>query len=86
MAILYDLNNYELKVQRILTYDEIPNKFKSNIRLQRYQQGELWLLDHNEEDAIIFIKPQDVIKHINISEEPNVDKCIKEILYKYNNY
>lgn len=86
LAILNDNNGYKLKVQRILTYNELPRQFQSNSQFQRAQQGELWLLDRNEENAITLIEPQAVIRHINISQELNADGHINKILYKYNNH
>lgn len=85
MAILYGNDGYKLKIQRILTYNELPTNFKSNSRSRSYEQGEFWLLDRNENNAVILIEPQDVIKRVNISKDPNADGHINEILYKHNN-
>ncbi|CAB4381734.1 unnamed protein product [Rhizophagus irregularis] len=85
LAILYGNDSYKLKIQRILTYNELPTNFKSNSRSRSYEQGEFWLLDRNENNAVILIEPQDVIKRVNISQDPNADGHINEILYKHNN-
>ncbi|UZO13261.1 uncharacterized protein OCT59_004765 [Rhizophagus irregularis] len=85
LAILYGNDGYKLKIQRILTYNELPTNFKSNSRSRSYEQGEFWLLDRNENNAVILIEPQDVIKRVNISQDPNADGHINEILYKHNN-
>ncbi|CAG8735914.1 21614_t:CDS:2, partial [Rhizophagus irregularis] len=70
LAILYGNDGYKLKIQRILTYNELPTNFKSNSRSRSYEQGEFWLLDRNENNAVILIEPQDVIKRFtNLSDD-----------------
>ena len=45
LAIIQQDNWLKIKIQRILTYDELPRNLQSNNRKQRSQEGEVWFLD-----------------------------------------
>ena len=45
LAIIQQDNWLKIKIQRILTYDELPRNLQSNDRKQRSQEGEVWFLD-----------------------------------------
>jgi hypothetical protein len=88
LAILLENNIEKLKIQRILTFNELPENFHSKTRQQRFHDGELWLLDREIHGSIILIEPQAVVQKINISQDgntSNTDGYITEILYKHNN-
>ncbi|GBC22414.2 hypothetical protein GLOIN_2v1475793 [Rhizophagus irregularis DAOM 181602=DAOM 197198] len=49
-------NQYVLKIQKLLYYEDIPGIFKGHLRQQRSKSGEVWMLDDN----FVFICPSQV--------------------------
>jgi hypothetical protein len=82
----------ELKtiIQRILMLHELPSNLQSSNRRER-SHNEVWLLDREEENAIITIELQKIIKHATIAilyndnDNSNISSSIfvREILYKH---
>ncbi|CAG8857496.1 18160_t:CDS:2, partial [Gigaspora margarita] len=80
----------KIKVQRILIFNELPNNLQSNNRRERSCGREVWLLDRNEENAIIIVELHKIVKHITVTilyNENEINESssivIREILYKY---
>jgi len=80
-------NQYQLKIQKVLMYADLPDIFKSDRRYQKSSNGELWLQDEPFQivttsqifgKAIIMIAYQ----HQQISER---SLYINEIVYKHQN-
>ncbi|CAB5188909.1 unnamed protein product [Rhizophagus irregularis] len=65
--IILENNIEKLKIQRVLTFDELPESFHITIRQQQSHDGALWLLDRDEYNAIILLEPQAIIQKITIS-------------------
>ncbi|KAF0514529.1 hypothetical protein F8M41_017575 [Gigaspora margarita] len=57
----------KIKIQRILVFDELPNNLQNNNRKERSCGHEVWLLDRNEENAIIIVELNKIIKHIKVT-------------------
>ncbi|CAB5147001.1 unnamed protein product [Rhizophagus irregularis] len=66
-TIILENNIEKLKIQRVLTFDELPESFHTTIRQQQSRDGALWLLDRDEYNAIILLEPQAIIQKITIS-------------------
>ena len=86
LAIVLEDNIRKLKIQRVLTFNELPKNLRNKTRQQQFNNGALWLLDRNEHDAVILLDPQDVVQSITIGQSDNSNGRIVEILYKHNNY
>ena len=80
----------KVKIQCVLTYEELPRNLQSNNRKQRSQKGELWFLDRDMDNAIVNVELQAIVNHISIvilyDNVINVANSIKikEVLYKHN--
>ncbi|PKC53288.1 hypothetical protein RhiirA1_404412 [Rhizophagus irregularis] len=87
LAIILENNIEKLKIQHVLTFDELPESFHTTIRQQQSRDGALWLLDRDEYNAIILLEPQAIIQKITVGQNNNsANKYIIEILYKHNNH
>lgn len=92
LAIIQQDNRLKIKIQRILTYDDLPRNLQSNNRKQRSQEGEVWLLDREVDNAIVNAELQVIVKRVTITVlyNDNATNCntikIREILYKYNGH
>ena len=80
-----DNEDYQLRIQKILNYDDLPGNLKGLSRQRRSLVGEVWLVDEPFpiimtsqilEKATILI----TFQHQNISED---SLHITEIIYKY---
>ena len=60
LAIVLENNIRKLKIQRVLTFNELPNNLRNKTRQQQFHDGALWLLDRNEHDAVILLDLQDI--------------------------
>src|SRR3990170_3697157 len=69
LVILIENNIEKLKIQRLLTYNELPEKFCNVTRQQRSHEDAFWLLDRDEYGAIILLEPQAIISSIAIGQE-----------------
>jgi hypothetical protein len=79
-----------IKIQRICTYDELPNNFHCNTRLTT-SGFQLWLIDQHLEEGSIIANINEIIRKIDIiivrdSTIITDSLFIKEILYKNNNH
>ncbi|GBC42881.2 hypothetical protein GLOIN_2v1774533 [Rhizophagus irregularis DAOM 181602=DAOM 197198] len=70
----------------------LPGNLQSNNRKQRSQEGELWFMDREMDDAIMNVESQAIVNQLNISilydnvaNDPHSYK-IREILYKHNGH
>lgn len=84
LAILLENNVKKLKIQCVLTFDELPEHFHNETRQQRFSNGELWLLDREIHGSLILIEPQAIVQSIIIGQDNDADGYIDEILYKHN--
>ena len=84
LAILIENNIEKLKIQCLLIYNELPEKFCNTTRQQRSHEGAFWLLNRDEYRAIILLEPQAIISSIAIGQK-DTDGYIVEILYKHDN-
>ena len=88
-AILKDDNNqYQLRIQKVLFYGDLPGYFKGNLRRERSIDGEVWLQD----------EPFKIITISQISEKatvmikyhhqyiPEGTLRITEIIYKHSTH
>ena len=66
LAILIENNIEKLKIQHLLTYNELPEKFCNAMRQQQSHEDAFWLLDRDEYGAIILLEPQAIISSIAI--------------------
>jgi len=89
LAIVQQDNQSKIKIQCILRFEELPRNLQSNSRKDRSQDGEVWFLDREMDDAIVNIELQAIVKHApitilydNYSNGHSIK--IREILYKYN--
>ena len=80
---------YRLKIQKVLYYDELPENFKGELRWNRSLSGEVWLQDESfqmltlsqiSKKATVMI----VFQHGHIVPEDALR--ITEIIYKNNSY
>ena len=67
LAIIQQDNQPMIKIQRILTYDELPKNLQSNHRKQRSQEGEVWFLDREINNAIMNVELQVIVKRVIIT-------------------
>ncbi|POG74932.1 hypothetical protein GLOIN_2v1475793 [Rhizophagus irregularis DAOM 181602=DAOM 197198] len=81
-------NQYVLKIQKLLYYEDIPGIFKGHLRQQRSKSGEVWMLDDN----FVFICPSQVYNKATV-KLPHLhqvlshsDLYVLEIIYKHNNH
>src|ERR1043165_1462345 len=79
-----------MKMQRIYTYNELPNHFHCNAR-STTSELQLWLVDQYLEEESIIVDTYEVIRKINIiivRNNSNITNSlyIKEILYKNNRH
>ena len=84
LAILIENNIEKLKIQCLLTYNELLEKFCNATRQQRSHESAFWLLDRDKYGAIILLEPQAIISSIAIGQK-DTDGYIVEILYKHDN-
>ncbi|GBC00136.1 hypothetical protein RclHR1_37590001 [Rhizophagus clarus] len=89
LAIIQQDGRLKIKIQRILIFKDLPKNLQSNDRRQRSQEGELWFLDQEMDNAIMNIKLQAIVNQItasilydNVITNLNLYK-IREILYKH---
>ena len=89
LAIVKIHDKLKITIQRVLRFDELPNKLQSNNRKER-SHVEVWLLDREIENAIITIELQEIVKHATVVILYNEDTInelssivIWEILYKH---
>ena len=81
-----------IKIQCILLLEELPRNLQSANRIERSQEGEVWFLDREEDNAIVMIEPNMIVKHITVTilYDDNATDCntikIREILYKHNGH
>ena len=82
-----------VKIQRILILEELPENLQSINRIERFQEGkdEVWFLDWEEDNAIVIIKPNMIVKRVAITilydDAINCNTIkIREILYKHNGH
>ena len=79
----------QIKLQRIYTYNELPNHFYSNARLVT-KESQLWLVDQYLEEGCIIVNTNKIIQKINVTIVRNSNITnglyIKEILYKTNGH
>ncbi|PKB96947.1 hypothetical protein RhiirA5_385000 [Rhizophagus irregularis] len=79
----------QIKLQRIYTYNELPNYFHCNAR-SITSESQLWLVDQYLEEGSIIIYTYEIIRKVDITivrESNIIDKIfIKEILYKNNGH
>ena len=92
LAIIQQDDRLKIKIQRILTYDELPRNLQSNDRKQRSQEGEVWFIDREMDNTIVNVELQAIVKCVtidilydNIVSNSNSIK-IREILYKHNGH
>ena len=86
--LLNDQNQYQLKIQKVLLYDNLPGTFKSKRRHQNSLNGELWLQDEPFQiitTSQIFSKATILLayQYQQISEG---SLYINEIVYKYQDH
>lgn len=77
-------------MQRICTYNELPNHFRCNARLAT-SEFQLWLIDQHLEEGHIIVNTCKLIRKVNVSiirDSNNTTNglYIKEFLYKNNGY
>jgi hypothetical protein len=92
LAIIQQDGRLKIKIQRILLYEDLPKNFQSNVRKQRSQEGELWFLDCEIDNATANIELQAIVNRITVSilydnfiTNLNSYK-IREILYKHSGH
>ncbi|CAG8703935.1 2431_t:CDS:2 [Rhizophagus irregularis] len=68
LAIVQQDNGLKIKIQRVLLYEDLPVNLQSNDRMERSEEGELWFLDREMDDATINIKPQSSSGFMSISQ------------------
>ena len=79
-----------MKMQRIYTYNELPNHFHCNAQ-STTSELQLWLVNQYLEEGSIIVDTYEVIRKINIiivRNNSNITNSlyIKEILYKNNRH
>ena len=67
LAIVQQDDRLMIKIQRILLLEELPRNLQSANRIERSQEGELWFLDREEDNAIVIIEPNMIVKHITVT-------------------
>jgi len=92
LAIVQQDNKLIIKIQRVLLFKDLPGNLQSNNRKERSEEGEVWFLDREMDNAIINVEPQAIVKRVPIiilyDDDIINDNSIKirEILYKYNGH
>ncbi|CAB4459543.1 unnamed protein product [Rhizophagus irregularis] len=86
ISIVLHNNGLKLKLQRFLTFDELPAQFKTTDRYFN-SNNKRWLL---EEDKFIIVEPEVIICKTSVwlqdQNKPNYySYIVSEILYKYQN-
>ena len=72
--VLNEEDQYRLRIQKVLDYDDLPGTFKGELRQNRSLSGEVWLQD----------EPFLIITTSQISEKVIKDTLqITKILYKH---
>src|ERR1700734_1469374 len=78
-----------IKIQRIYTYNELPNYFHCNAR-SITSESQLWLVDQYLKEGNVIINPYEIIRKVDVTivRESNITDgiFIKEILYKNNGH
>ena len=79
-----------IKIQRIYTYNELPNNFHSNAQLIS-SETQLWLVDQHLEEGSIIANTNEITKKIDVTIVRDSTIItdgifIKSILYKNNGY
>jgi hypothetical protein len=79
-----------IKIQRIYTYNELPNHFRCNAR-SITGEFQLWLIDQHLEEGHIIVNTCELIRKVNVliirdSNSTTNGLYIKEILYKNNGH
>ena len=86
-AILKNANDeqYRLKIQKIVNYDNLPGNFKGMSRRERSVSGEVWLQDEPFQIITIFevLEKTSVMITYQHQHIPKNALKITEIIYKY---
>ncbi|CAG8769392.1 17919_t:CDS:1, partial [Rhizophagus irregularis] len=61
LAIIQQDGQLKIKIQRILIFEDLPGNLQSNNRKQRSQEGELWFMDREMDDAIMNVESQAIV-------------------------
>jgi hypothetical protein len=86
LSIISHNEELKLKLQRFLSFEELPNQIKKKITVSHSNNNTRWLL----EDKSIIVKPETLISKISVwlqdQQEPsNYLYKVAEILYSYQN-
>ncbi|CAB5383752.1 unnamed protein product [Rhizophagus irregularis] len=93
LAIIQQNNELKIKIHRVLLFSDLPRNLQSNDRKKRSEEGEVWFIDREMNDAVINIEPQAIVRRVPITIlyddnsiiSRNLIK-IREILYNYNGH
>lgn len=88
-SIIFVNDELRIKIQRIYTYDELPNNFHCNSR-SITSESQLWLVDQYLKEGSIITNTYEIVRKVDIMivRESNITDgiFIKEILYKNNGH
>ena len=76
-------NKLMIKIQHVVLFKNLPGNLQSNSRKKRSEEGEVWFLDREMNNAIINAEPQAIVKRIPITilydddNDDNVTDSIK---------
>jgi len=86
--LLNEENQYRFKIQKVLSYDDLPNIFKSNTRHQNSLNGEVWLQDESFQTVKMsqLVKKTTVMIAYQHQHIPNKSLHVNEIIYLYNGH
>ena len=84
--LLNEENQYQFKIQKVLSYTDLPTIFKSNTRQQNSLNGEVWLQD----ESFQIVKISQLVKKATIMiayQHQHIPKSlyINEIIYLFFN-
>ena len=76
LAIIQD-GRLKIKIQRILLFKDLPRNLQSINRNERSQEGEIWFLDREEDDVIIIIESNVIVKRVKVTilYNDNISVC-----------
>ena len=77
LAIVQQDDRLMIKIQCILLLEELPRNLQSANRIERSQEGKVWFLDREEDNAIVMIEPNMIVKHITVTilYDDNATNC-----------
>ena len=67
LAIIQQDGRQRIKIQRVLTFEDLPRNLQSINRSERSQEGEIWFLDRETDNAIINIEQQAIVKRVTVT-------------------